>query len=239
MSILPGTFVRGTGVRGTLVRGTMKKLIVYDLDGTLVDTRQDIVNAINFLRKTLGMKKLERKVIESYVGYGLTHMISKVVESDDDAEVERAAKIHRDYYAQHMLDNTMLYPGGLAVLEYFKPRKQIVWTNKPNPFASDILSELGALNYVTEVVAGNSGYAHKPAPDALLAIMKREKVEPGECLMFGDSAIDVESAKNAGVETIVLSHGFTGEDELKSALPHERILSGFPQVLDLARKNQW
>lgn len=225
-------------VPGTTVPGT-KKLIVYDLDGTLVDTRQDIINAVNFLRKSLGMKALERKTIESYVGYGLKHMISKVIGIDDDAQVERAAKIYRDYYAQHMLDHTTLYPGGLATLEFFKTRKQIVWTNKPNPFAEKILDELGALSYLNEVVAGNSGYAHKPAPDAVLAIMKREKIGPDECLMIGDSTIDVESARNAGVETIVLSHGFTGEDELKSALPHERVLSGFPQVLELARKNQW
>src|SRR5262245_19310553 len=101
------------------------------------------------------MDRLDRKVIESYVGYGLEHMISKVITSQDKSQIEKASKIYREHYSAHMLDHTQLYPGGLATLEFFKPRKQIVWTNKPNPFSKQILEELGALNYITDVVAGN------------------------------------------------------------------------------------
>ncbi|MCM8776498.1 MAG: HAD-IA family hydrolase [Candidatus Omnitrophica bacterium] len=211
----------------------MKKLIVYDLDGTLVDTRDDIASAVNHALWQLGFPVLNRPEVCRFVGRGLHYLIGHCLGVEDPDTVERGAKLYREYYAAHLLDHSRLYPGAKEVLEYFKLRKQMVMTNKPNPYARDILEALGVAGYFVKIVAGNDEYPHKPSPDAVLAMMNAEAVQPEDVLFVGDSPIDIETGRNAGILTIVLSHGFSTEDELKSAAPDVifKNLSGFLQYV--------
>ena len=197
----------------------MKQFIVYDLDGTLVDTREDIACAANHMLQTMGAEVLAPSEIERYVGRGLHHLVKSCLKTDDDKSVKKGAKTYRDYYARHMLDHTRLYPGALEVLNYFKGRHQAVITNKPNPFSRDILRDLGVLDYFLEVVAGDAGYPRKPDPTAVLSLMQQTKAKAEETLLVGDSEIDIETARNAGVDTVAITHGFVGEDTLRLAQP--------------------
>jgi phosphoglycolate phosphatase len=216
----------------------MKKLIIYDLDGTLVDTREDIVRAANYMCRQIGSAPLRFEQVCSYVGWGMSDLVGKCLATSDRKTIEKGAKIFREYYRGHMLDTSVLYPDALAVLDYFKSRKQAVITNKPNPFSQKMLETLGVADYFVEIVAGNSNYPQKPDPEAVLAIMARESIGREETLFVGDSLIDIETGRNAGVLTVVLTHGFMKEEELTIARP-DVIVHHFKGLLEHAQKEGW
>ncbi len=216
----------------------MKRLIFYDLDGTLVDTRADIANAVNHMLQEMAAPLLESREVERFVGQGLHHLVKNCLGTDEKKRIEKGSAIYRKYYSGHMLDHTVLYPGVREVLDYFKSRKQAVITNKPNPFSKDILTALGVAPYFVGIVAGDSELAKKPDPEAVLAIMKREKIGAADALLVGDSRIDIETARNAGIAVVVVSHGFAGRDELESARP-DAIFRDFTELLETAKKLRW
>ncbi len=197
----------------------MKKLIFYDLDGTLVDTREDIVRSAQHMLAQMQAAPLSSAEIQRYVGRGLYHLVGNCLKTSDMKQIEKGGKIYRKFYAEHMMDNSRLYPGALELLEYFKDRRQAMVTNKPNPFAKDMLEQLGVARFFTDIVAGDEVYPKKPDPSAIKAIMKREKFSPADVLFIGDSLVDIETARNAGVEVAVVLHGFNTQDELESASP--------------------
>ena len=216
----------------------MKRLIIYDLDGTLVDTREDIALSANHMLKEMSHPLLPHSTIARSVGRGLHHLIASCLGTSEIKQIEKGAKIYRQYYAEHMLDHTVLYPGAKEILDYFKGRLQAVITNKPNPFTYEILKALGVSDYFVEIVAGDSDYPKKPDPSAVFSIMKKEKVAAGETLFVGDSLVDIQTARNAGVATVVITHGFEDEDALKSAQP-DAIFNGFKELLEWIKRKNW
>jgi len=216
----------------------MKKLIIYDLDGTLVDTREDIANAANQMLRDLGLETHPQAAIERFVGYGIQHFIGHCMRTEDPKRIEQGLKIYRSHYREHLLDHSRLYPGAKEILEYFKDRFQAVITNKPDPFSKEILEALGVSGYFFYIVAGDSGYPKKPHPASVRDLMRMKKVGPADTLLVGDSLIDLETARNAGVASAMITHGFVSADELKSANP-ERLFSNFREMLDAAKENQW
>jgi phosphoglycolate phosphatase len=215
-----------------------KRLVIYDLDGTLVDTRKDIALAVNHMMKVMNRKPLNQTTIEGFVGKGLRQLVKSCLGTEEEKEIEQGTKIYRNYYAEHMLDHTTLYPGALEVLDYFKECLQAVITNKPNPFSHEILKALGIAPYFREIVAGDSDYPKKPDPTAVLSIIQKGGVTPDETLFVGDSVIDIETGRNAGVDTVVITHGFESEEELQSAQP-QMIVSDFTEFLKLMREKRW
>ncbi|MBI1953191.1 MAG: HAD-IA family hydrolase [Candidatus Omnitrophica bacterium] len=215
-----------------------KKLIVYDLDGTLVDTRGDIVQAVAHTLRRMGAPALSREEILPFVGRGLRQMVAGFIKSDDPGRVEQAMKIYRDYYAEHLLDQSRLYPGAKAVLDHFKKRNQAVVTNKPNPFSRQILEGLGVADRFFAIIAGDTEYPHKPDPASLASLMGRSRASPEATLMVGDSVIDIATGKAAAAATVVLTHGFDGEAKLKAARP-DHLVANFGELLRLAKREGW
>ncbi len=216
----------------------MKQLIIYDLDGTLVDTREDIARAANYLRSVMNLSPLTRETISGFVGRGVFHLVSNCLGTQDPKQVEKGIKIYRDYYGRHMLDNTALYPDTGEILAYFKNKNQAVVTNKPNPYSKDILHALGVGSYFLDIIAGDSEHPKKPDPAALFFLMKKCRAGKGETLFVGDSVVDIETARNAGVEIAIVSHGFEKENDLKSASP-DFMVKNFKELLALAGSRKW
>jgi len=214
------------------------KLIVYDLDGTLVDTRRDIAEAANEMRARMGLPPMPEKEICGYVGLGLQRLVEGCLNTTDPAKVEEGTRIYRAFYTEHLLDHTALYPGVTEVLEHFRFRRQAVITNKPDPYSRRILEALGVAGYFTEIVAGNSGYPKKPDPASLLDLMQKEEAAPAGTLFVGDSPVDVETGAKAGVPTVALSQGFAEREELERARP-DYLVAGFPELLALAKEKDW
>lgn len=216
----------------------MKRLIVYDLDGTLVDTGEDITNAVNHMLTVLSTSPLSRQEVRRFVGRGLHDLIRRCLQTEDERLVEEGSRLFERYYAEHLIDHSVLYPGVRETLEYFKDRLQAVLTNKPNPFAGDLLAALGMSGYFTEVAAGGAGIPKKPDPTMLLAMMRRASVETGEVLLVGDSVIDVDTGRRAGVLTVILTQGFEDPGDLAAASP-DVVARNFQEFLALAKQQGW
>jgi phosphoglycolate phosphatase len=215
-----------------------KKVLFYDLDGTIVDTRRDITAAANHMVRSMGGKPLSPKQIGSFVGQGLHYLIQGCLQTDDAKRLEKGGKIYRQYYAAHMLDHTVLYAGVAETLEYFQDRTQAVITNKPDPFSQEILRQLGVAGYFSAIITGNSTYPRKPDPAAIISILKTYRAKPEEALLIGDSAIDIQTARNAGIEVGVMAHGFTPATELKKA-GADYFWQDFHHFLKEAKEKQW
>ena len=216
----------------------MKQLIIYDLDGTLVDTLEDITQAANHMLRQLQAPRLSSHEIRRFIGSGVQELVRRCLKTDDPQRIEQGIMMYRTYYALHMLDSSALYPGAQEVLDYFRPRHQAVITNKPNPYSRQILTALGVANYFLEIVAGDSMYPRKPDPTATLAIMKCQGIRPEDTLLVGDSPIDIETGRNAGVMTVGIIHGFSEREELASATP-DTIVANFEELLHHAKQYGW
>ena len=216
----------------------MKRIIFYDLDGTLVDTKEDITASANHMLREMNLPLLTREQVIPFVGRGLRQLIAACLGSDEPAIVDEATKIYRAHYAEHMLDHSCLYPGARDLLEHFKSRKQAVITNKPNPYSREILVGLGVAGYFMEIIGGNSEYPKKPDPAALVALMGQAGMKSEEALFIGDSVVDIQTGKAAGVETAVVTHGFDEEKAIRAAGP-DVVAAGFTELLALARERAW
>lgn len=215
-----------------------KKLVIYDLDGTLADTREDIARSANFMRRQLGFPELSPETVCAYVGLGLNRLVESSLQSSDPELLERGARIYRAHYAEHLLDNTRLYPDVLEALDYFKDCAQVVITNKPEPYSSRILKALGVAGRFLDVVAGDEVYPKKPSPESTRAMLHRFSVVSGEALFIGDSPVDVQTGLAAGIEIVGVAQGFVPKEELEKAGPHY-LVDHFKELLRIAKKNGW
>ena len=216
----------------------MKQLIIYDLDGTLVDTAQDITSAVNHMLAQLGRPPLDRAAVERSVGYGMEPLIARCLPDVGEDDRRRAILIYRTHYGEHLVDTSRLYPGALDVLQHFASRIQAVLTNKPDPHSTQLLTALGVADRFADIVAGNSGYPKKPAPASLLALLAKHHAAPGQALFIGDSAVDIETSRCAGVMSAAVAHGLTPRSELEAAAP-DHLVADFTEFLDVARHEQW
>ena len=214
------------------------KLLIYDLDGTLVDTAEDITRSINFMLAEFDKPKRTRKEVAAFVGLGVFHLVQNVLGEDDPKRVEKAIKVYRGHYAKHMLDTSRLFPGAAEFLAHFRECKQAVITNKPNPFSRDLLAALGVAGYFFEIVGGDSVYPKKPDPASALALMTRVGARPEETVLIGDSVMDVQTARHAGIMSVCVSHGLADRQELIDAAP-DVIVVCFSELLQLSSTQGW
>lgn len=194
---------------------TKFELLVFDLDGTLIDSALDLALAVNAVRRHAGLEPLEHKRIYSYVGDGAPMLIKRAL--GPDASEETAAdclQFFFEYYREHMLDNTGLYPGVREAVDDWRSRgkSMAVLTNKPVRFSQGILAGLGLSGHFQRVYGGNSFDKKKPDPFGLNLIMQELGFAPEQTLMIGDSAVDVLTARNAGTTCAGVTFGLRPED---------------------------
>ena len=213
----------------------MKRLIVYDLDGTLVDTLGDITEAANHMLRQLARAEVPAAEIRRAIGGGVQELVKRCLNTEDARAIEDGVGVFRAYYRSHLVERSRLYPGARAMLDHFKGRRQAVLTNKPASLSLEILRALSVGEYFCEVIGGESSFPKKPHPAALRALMEHAGVTPDDTLLIGDSPIDVSTGRNAGVLTIVVTHGFSDEAELREASP-DALVSHFNGLLEYAMR---
>ena len=189
-------------------------LFVFDLDGTLIDSKLDLALAVNAAREDAGKGPLEHELIYSYVGNGAPTLIRRALgpgASDDQAE--RSLQFFYEYYQKHMLDNTCLYPGVQSALDELLDagKRMAVLTNKPIRFSRLLIEKLGLGGHFLRTYGGNSFETKKPDPYGLNLLMAELATPPQRSIMVGDSAIDVETARNAGVISCGVTYGLQPE----------------------------
>jgi len=188
---------------------TAIRLVVFDLDGTLVDSKQDLALSINALREEMDLEPLSLDLIASYVGHGVTVLVERALgEQASEENVQKGVAFFLQYYHQHMLDHTRPYPGVREALEDLRGRALAVLTNKPVRFSREMLERLALASHFTSIYGGNSFPHKKPDPVGLRKIMDDLQVSPQQTLIVGDSDTDVLTGRNAGVWTCGVTYGF-------------------------------
>lgn len=188
----------------------MKRLVVFDLDGTLVDSTRDIATAFGVAieRVAPGTAPLDLDVVRALIGHGARNLVARGLERigllHDPATV---LPVFLEAYAACLLDTTRLYPGTAETLAALTGRTLSVLTNKPGGLSRSILEGLGVDARFARVVGGGDGPASKPDPAGLLLLMKEFAATPAETLMVGDSPVDVATARAAGVEIAGVLYG--------------------------------
>lgn len=193
------------------------RLLVFDLDGTLIDSRLDLIHSVNATLRHIGRPELDGGLVASYVGDGAPTLVRRALgdtDTDNDALLPRALEYFLGYYRQHKLDHTTVYAGipemlsGLAQPSNGVRRLMAVLSNKPVNPSRDILRALGLGDFFVHVYGGNSFPTKKPDPLGISTILQETGVPAAEALMIGDSAVDVLTGRNAGMWTCGVTYGF-------------------------------
>jgi phosphoglycolate phosphatase len=196
------------------------RLLVFDLDGTLIDSRLDLIHSINAMLRHLGRPELDGSIIASYVGDGAPTLVRRALGGvPDEALMRSALEYFLGYYRQHKLDHTTLYEGvpdtlsrlvhtADGVLANREALLMAVLTNKPVNPSRDIVQALGLGHFFIRIYGGNSFPTKKPDPQGALSLLAETGVAPEESLMIGDSSVDVLTGRNAGMWTCGVTYGF-------------------------------
>jgi phosphoglycolate phosphatase len=184
------------------------RVLIFDLDGTLIDSKLDLALSVNAMLEHMGRLPLPHDTIYGYVGNGAPLLVRRALgQGATDEDAEKGLAYFLSYYREHMLDNTVPYPGvreGLALLE---ERPMAVLTNKPVRFSGWILEGLGLSRYFRYVYGGNSFERKKPDPMGVEVLLRDLAAKPPEAMMVGDSDVDVRTARNSGIWACGVSYG--------------------------------
>jgi phosphoglycolate phosphatase len=192
------------------------KLVIFDLDGTLIDSRLDLVHSVNAALRHIGRPELPDHVIASYVGDGAPVLIQRALggEAIDESLLRTGLEFFLSYYREHKLDHTTVYDGisqALAAIQKSGngiPRKLAVLSNKPVNPSRAIVEALGLGSYFSQIYGGNSFATKKPDPDGALTLLAENGLAPEQAAIVGDSHTDIETGHNAGLWTVGVTYGF-------------------------------
>jgi phosphoglycolate phosphatase len=191
------------------------RLLVFDLDGTLIDSRLDLIHSVNAMLREMGRPELPGELIATYVGDGAPMLVRRALgDPSDEGFFRRALEYFLAYYRLHKLDHTVVYRGipealaRIAAPHDGRQRLMAVLSNKPVNPSRDIVQALGLGEYFVRIYGGNSFPTKKPDPQGVRTILEETGVGAAEAVMIGDSAIDVLTGRNAGLWTCGVTYGF-------------------------------
>ena len=189
-------------------------LLIFDLDGTLIDSKLDLAQAVNATRSHMGMSPLENELVYSYVGNGAPVLIRRALGAQaNELEIEEALEFFLEFYREHYLDYTLLYPGVRESLDRLRDagKRMAVLTNKPVRISTAIIEGLGVGPHFFRVYGGNSFDFKKPHPIGVETLIREAGTTAARSLMIGDSSVDIQTARNAGVRSCGVTYGFQPE----------------------------
>jgi phosphoglycolate phosphatase len=190
-------------------------LVIFDLDGTLVDSLQDLTDGVNAAIVPRGAKACGTETIRKAIGNGAYNLIQKSLPEASEAEVRQCLGEFLDYYQVHCTKNTVLYPGTREFLDSLKGGPTLcLLTNKPERSTHKILADLNLDSYFKAVIGGDTFTTRKPDPEGLLHLIHQFGAQPAKTLLFGDGETDLEAAHNAGIHVAAVSWGLRKADDL-------------------------
>ncbi len=195
------------------------KLLVFDLDGTLADTGADLAGSVNRTLRSMGIRSRPDAEILGFVGDGVGKLIDRVLGKKDADRFDEALKRFKEIYAEHLLDQTTVYPGVTDVLSHFRPIPKIIITNKNLNFTLTLCRGLGIEGFFHDIIAGDSHDYMKPDPRLLVPLLTRFEASPVDTLVVGDGANDILLARNAGVRSCAFLNGLGNREKLLHLRP--------------------
>ena len=194
-------------------------VIIFDVDGTLVDSKDDIVKAMNYALREVGAEEREPERIVSYIGTGARDLVKKSLGKRHGKLFDKAVKIFSEYYVKHSADKSKLYPHVKEVLGHFKYKRKFILTNRYRRFADVTLKELGIRGYFEDIIGGDDESCLKPSACVLDRALPKMKIDKKEALIVGDMAIDVNTGKNSGVKTCWVTYGLGKKEDVEPLRP--------------------
>ena len=212
------------------------KLIIFDLDGTLVDTSGDITNALNYALKPYGLRDLTVEDTIKMVGEGITRLIEKLLENERIQIRDTVIKRFLDYYSEHLVDFSTLYPHVRETLEKLNDYKKAVISNKREYLSTRLLDKLDLLKYFDLVVGSDTTSERKPSAVPVIYVFTKLGVNPDESIIVGDSDYDIEAGKKAGLKTVAVTYGYRERQYLIDA---DYIIDSMKDLLTLLDTNSY
>lgn len=206
-------------------------LLIFDLDGTLVNTLEDLTASVNFALMKLGRKPVPLDQVRQFVGDGLALLMSRAL-GDRQELLDDAKGIFLVHYSRNFAQRSRLYPGVRETLEHFRSIPLTVVTNKPSDLSGPLLDALGIGPFFRRIIGADDGLPLKPAPDAFLAVLRDLAVPPHRAAVVGDGIADIGAGRAAGVTTCAVTYGFRSEAELRRAGP-DHIIGAFSELAEL------
>lgn len=192
--------------------------LLFDLDGTLIDSLPDIAAAANHVRTSLGRERLPLDVIARFVGNGMRWLLERCFEGES-IDLDRAGETFVSYYAEHPAVHTVLYDGVLDLLDALKPQRLAILSNKPEPLCHRVLEALGIADRFVRVAGGETYPTRKPHKEPVLALLSEVDARPEDSIMIGDGHQDVRAGKAAGLRTVAVTWGFHPRATLEKEEP--------------------
>ena len=187
--------------------------LIFDLDGTLVDTKADLAAATNYMLQALDLPALTVSQVEHYIGDGARVLVERALGPNHSFLVDQGLAIFLEYYSEHLLAHTRPYEGIEILLEDAQAHGRVlsILTNKPEAPSRAILSGLGIAKYFMAVVGGDTLRVRKPDPQGIIYLQQLTGIPLEQTLLIGDSRIDVETGRAAGIATCGVTWGFGAE----------------------------
>jgi phosphoglycolate phosphatase len=191
------------------------RTLIFDLDGTLIDSKRDLIHSVNAMLGEMGRARLDEETISGYIGHGAPVLVSRALGGNaKEEELRRALQFFLGYYEEHKMDTTCAYPGIPDALAELSRKKvpMAVLTNKPVKISVRILDSLGLASHFRVIYGGNSFETKKPNPFGANKILNEFGAQPREAMLVGDSEVDVQTARNAGTIAAAVNYGFGVHD---------------------------
>lgn len=192
--------------------------LIFDLDGTIIDSLQDITGAVNSVRKEFGLKTFSLEEIRSFLGSGIKALMERAM-PEESKESHLALERFKYYYGQCLTDTTLPYSGIENMLETLKDRKKAILSNKTENFSCEILKRLGLADHFLKIWGGDTAGVKKPEPKPILDLIKITRSDPSKTIMIGDSANDFLAAKAAGIPSIAVLYGYSDKSKIDEYKP--------------------
>ncbi len=209
-------------------------LVIFDLDGTLIDSQIDLVNSVNATRGEMGLGAIAADVVASYIGKGAPVLIQKALGPEaTEAQLKHALGFFMTYYRQHCVDNTALYPNVGSALEQMHERgvALAILTNKPVRISRLIMERLKVADKMFQIYGGNSFEFKKPHPIGIEALRAESPANTAVTWMVGDTPVDIQTARNAGVSACGVSWGFQPESFVSD--PPDLVIDDLRELADI------
>jgi phosphoglycolate phosphatase len=212
------------------------RALIFDLDGTLIDSKRDLILSVNAMLREMDRQELAEETISGYIGHGAPVLVERALGgAATERESKSALQFFLEYYEEHKMDNTRAYPGVAETLARLKHLPMAVLTNKPARISVRILKALGLAQYFRAIYGGNSFESKKPDPLGATTILREFAIPQREALIIGDSEVDVQTARNAGTLAAAVNYGFGVHD--RERFPADVYLDRFADLANLVVNN--
>ena len=208
------------------------RAVIFDLDGTLIDSKRDLIHSVNQMLREMHRPLLAEETISGYIGHGAPQLVARALGGTaTEEELKHALQFFLGYYEEHKMDNTCAYPEVPETLQRLSHLPMAVLTNKPTRISVRILDALGLANYFRAIYGGNSFETKKPDPFGAATILRELAIRPEEALLVGDSEVDVQTARNAGTLAAAVNYGFGVHD--RAAYPADIYVDEFRELTEI------